>query len=139
VKQGRRSTGMVRDPRAEPGARALRRETDCVVFFAPGSAGGCAALKETNSSRTTTPGRSPGLGRELRLVFVVAGGGGGVAGVEAFAEEGVEFGRIAAERRLRCQMAKCSNTLLRGVADWFNWVKGVHILVALPMCVTGGC
>jgi hypothetical protein len=34
-------------------------------------------------------------------MLVVAGGGGGVAGVEAFAEEGVEFGRVAAEGRLR--------------------------------------
>jgi len=34
-------------------------------------------------------------------VLIVAGDGGRVAGVEAFAESGVEFGRIAAERRLR--------------------------------------
>ena len=34
-------------------------------------------------------------------MFVVAGGGGGVAGVETFAEEGVEFGRIVTEGRLR--------------------------------------
>ena len=33
-------------------------------------------------------------------MLVVAGGGGRVAGVEAFAEEGVEFGRIVAEGRL---------------------------------------
>lgn len=34
-------------------------------------------------------------------MFVVAGDAEWVAGIEAFAEEGVEFGRIAAEGRLR--------------------------------------
>jgi hypothetical protein len=33
-------------------------------------------------------------------MLVVAGGGGGVAGVETLVEQGVEFGRITAEGRL---------------------------------------
>lgn len=102
MEQGRRSIGMVRDPRAEPGARAQRcREAEFEVFLAPGSAGGLRCVSGNHFVTDSDPRAEPGARARVAAGARREGGGGGVAGVEAFAEEGVEFVRIAAEGRLR--------------------------------------